>query len=475
MAVGRREMSTPLTLFEKIWRRHVVTASDDGESLLYVDRAFLHEGSFLAFDLIAKAGSRVRKPEASYAFTDHFAPTRRIDGSRAAAIYDDDGRRVIGDLAKNAAEHGIEHFGLEDARQGIMHVVGPELGLVLPGLVIVGNDSHTCTNGAIGALAFGIGQSEIKQVLETQTVWRAKPRTMRVQVEGKLAPSVTSKDVALALIAKLGAGAGTGYVIEYTGSCVAAMSMEARMTLCNMSIEAGARSGMVGPDETTFAYLANCPRAPKGGAWDQALADWKALATDTGAHFDRHASLDASTLAPVVTWGTSLDQACTIGDRIPRPDEVDDLDKRAVLERSLAYMGIAPGSAIRGIAIDRAFIGSCTNSRLEDLRAAAETLRTRRVRVPTLVSPGSMEVKRLAEREGLDRIFIAAGATWGDASCSMCVGSNGDLVPSGARCASSSPRNFEGRQGVGARTHVMSPVMVAAAAIAGAIADVRDL
>jgi 3-isopropylmalate/(R)-2-methylmalate dehydratase large subunit len=468
-------VTTPLTLFENIWNRHVVTSSSDGESLLYVDRNLVHEGSFLAFDLLAQAGSRVRKARGSIAFVDHFAPTRRIEGSRAAAIYDSDARHVIVELEKNAKAHGLEFLGLDDPLQGIMHVVGPELGLVLPGLVITGNDSHTCTNGAFGAFAFGIGQSEVKQVFETQTVWRTKPKTMRVRIDGRLPAYVSGKDVALAVIGRLGAGAGTGYVIEYAGSCVAAMSMEARMSLCNMSIEAGARSGMVSPDDTTFDYLSKCPRAPKAAAWEAGLTAWRALATDEGATFDKDVSLDVSALAPVVTWGTSLDQAGSIEGRVPEPSDVADADARAVLERSLAYMDLKPGTALRGIAIDRAFIGSCTNSRIEDLRVAAEVLRNRRVRVPTLIAPGSMQVKRQAESEGLHEIFATAGAQWGDASCSMCVGSNGDLVAAGQRCASSSPRNFEGRQGIGARTHVMSPAMVAAAAVAGAIADVREL
>jgi 3-isopropylmalate/(R)-2-methylmalate dehydratase large subunit len=469
----RTHVNRPLTLFEKIWNRHVVTASADGESLLYVDRNLVHEGSFLAFDLLRNAGSRVQRPSGTLAFVDHFAPTRRVEGDRAAAIFDADGRHVIMELEKNAQAHSLEFFGLDDELQGIMHVVGPELGLVLPGLLITGNDSHTCTNGAFSAFAFGIGQSEIKQVLETQTVWRSKPKTMRVSIDGGLPPRVSSKDAALALISRLGAGAGTGYVIEYAGSCVAAMSMEARMSLCNMSIEAGARSGMVGPDATTFDYLLRCPRAPKAGDWNDALDAWKGLATEVGAQFDREVSLDGNKLVPMVTWGTSLDQSAGIEGTVPRPADVEDADKRAVLERAISYMGLSPGTALQGIPIDRAFIGSCTNSRVEDLRAAAEILKSRRVRVPTLISPGSMSVKRQAESEGLDRIFASAGAEWGDASCSMCVGSNGDLVASGQRCASSSPRNFEGRQGIGARTHVMSPAMVAAAAVAGALVDVR--
>lgn len=468
-------MSAPLTLFEKIWNRHVVMTSADGESLLYIDRNFVHEGAFLAFELLAKAGSRIRRPGGSIAFVDHFAPTRRIGGARAPAIYDEDGRRVIAQLEANSKAHGLEFFGLDDEQQGIMHVVGPELGLVLPGLVVTGNDSHTCTNGAFGALAFGIGQSDVKQVFETQTVWRRKSKTMRVRIDGKLSLQISSKDVALALIGHLGAGAGTDYVIEYAGSCVSDMSMEARMTLCNMSIEAGARSGIVAPDARTLEYLTRCSRAPKGAEWDRAIGAWSALTSDRGAKFDREVDLDVGGLAPQVTWGTSLDQACSIEGRIPLLAEIEDLDRRAVTERALAYMALTPGAPIQGVPIDRAFIGSCTNSRIEDLRVAADVLRNRRVRVSTLVSPGSMQVKRQAESERLDHIFKSAGAQWGDASCSMCVGSNGDIVPPRERCASSSPRNFEGRQGIGARTHVMSPAMVAAAAVAGAIVDVRAL
>ena len=465
--MGDSPVTEPLTLFDKIWQRHVVTTSADGESLLYVDRNFLHEGSFLAFDILKQGGGRVRG-RGHTGFVDHFAPTARAGDMRAVA--DAEARRVIELLGENTEAHGIPFLGLDDENQGIMHVVGPELGLVLPGLVVTGNDSHTCTNGALAALAFGIGQSEINQVLQTQTVWRRKPKSMRVLVEGVMPSGVASKDIALALIGRLGAGAGTGYVIEYAGRRVADMSMEARMSLCNMSIEAGARSGMVGPDETTLAYLSRCPRAPRDAA---AIQAWKAIATEPGARFDAEMTFDVSHLAPQVTWGTSLDQVCGIEGGAPLPGDIADPARREAAERALEYMGLAAGAPLAGISIDRAFIGSCTNSRLEDLRAAAAVLKGRRVRVPTLISPGSMLVKRLAETEHLDRIFSDAGAQWGDASCSMCVGSNGDLVAAGQRCASSSPRNFVGRQGVGARTHVMSPAMVAAAAVAGAIADVR--
>ena len=467
--MGGTQVTGSLTLFDKIWQRHVVTTSADGESLLYVDRNFLHEGSFLAFDILKQGGGRVRGAGHT-GFVDHFAPTARVAGVRVVA--DAEARRVIELLGENTKAHGLEFFGLDDENQGIMHVVGPELGLILPGFVVTGNDSHTCTNGALAALAFGIGQSEVNQVLQTQTVWRRKPRSMRVLVEGTLPPAVASKDVALALIGKLGAGAGTGYVIEYAGRCVSDMSMEARMSLCNMSIEAGARSGMVGPDETTLAFLSRCARAPREAA---AIEAWKALASDPGARFDAEVTFNVSRLSPQVTWGTSLDQVGEVEGRTPVPGDITDSARREAAERALQYMGLTGGARLEGISIDRAFIGSCTNSRLEDLRAAATVLRGRRVRIPTLIAPGSMRVKRLAEAEYLDRIFGEAGAQWGDASCSMCVGSNGDLVASGQRCASSSPRNFVGRQGVGARTHVMSPAMVAAAAVAGAIADARAL
>ena len=463
------------TLFDKIWDRHVVETSSDGESLMYIDCNLVHEGSFLAFDLVKRAGSRVRNPSRSIAFVDHFAPTRRIANSREAAIHDADAERVIVDLERNARAYGLEFFGLDDPRQGIMHVVAPELGLVLPGLVITGNDSHTCTNGAFGALAFGIGQSEVKQVFETQTVWRTKPKAMRVLVEGRLASRVFAKDVALAIICGVGAGGGSGYVIEYSGSCIRDMGMEARMTVCNMSVEAGARAGMIAPDETTFDYLAHCPRAPKDELWVEAMQAWKGLATHRTARFDHELILDVNELAPMVSWGTSLEQSIEIDGRIPQPAAIADVGKRAVIERSIGYMSLVPGLPIEGVPIDTAFVGSCTNSRIEDLRAAADVLKGRRVKVPTLISPGSMQVKRKAEEEGLPRIFTSAGATWGDASCSMCVGSNGDLVAAGQRCASTSPRNFEGRQGVGARTHVMSPAMCAAAAVEGAIVDVRTL
>lgn len=467
-------MSAPRTLFEKIWQAHAVSASADGETLLYVDRNLVHEGSFLAFGLLDAERKKIWRPSRNIGFVDHFAPTagrdKGVDG-----IADLEARKMVTQLEANAQRHGITCFGLDDPRQGIMHVVGPELGLVLPGSIVTGSDSHTCTNGAFGAFAFGIGQSEIRQVFLTQTVWRARPQSLRVRIEGVLAPGVSGKDLALAVIAALGAGGGSGYVIEYAGSCIDAMSMEARMTLCNMAIEAGARAGMVAPDETTFRYLQECVQAPKGQAWSTAIAAWRRLPSDPDARFDREIALRADAIEPMVTWGTSLDEVAAVHGRVPDPAAVADPDRRARMERALDYMGLAAGTALADIPIDRVFIGSCTNSRIGDLRTAAAVFNGRRARIPVLVSPGSMSVKRRAEAEGLHKVFAAAGVEWRDASCSMCVGSNGDLVRSGERCASTSPRNFEGRQGIGARTHVMSPAMAAAAAVAGRIVDVRSL
>ncbi|MGH8617827.1 MAG: 3-isopropylmalate dehydratase large subunit [Burkholderiales bacterium] len=474
MAESRLVVSAPRTLFEKVWQAHAISAAPDGETLLYVDFNFVHEGAFLAFGLLDAEKRTVRQRAQNIAFADHFVPTRGrekgIDG-----IADAEARTMVTQLEVNARRHGITYFGIDDPRQGIMHVVGPELGLVLPGSVITGSDSHTCTNGAFGAFAFGIGQSEIRQVFLTQTIWRARPKTLRVCIDGTLADGVSAKDVALAVIAALGAGKGSGYAIEYAGSCVRAMGMEGRMTLSNMSIEAGARAGMIAPDDTTFRYLKSCPHAPKGDAWTAALEDWRQLPSDDGAAFDREIALRAEDLQPMVTWGTGLDEVVPVDGRVPDPAAVEDAEQRTRMERTLEYMGLAAGTAVADVRIDRAFIGSCTNGRLDDLRTAAAVLKGRKVRMPVLVSPGSRTVKRQAEAEGLDAIFTAAGAEWGDSSCSMCVGSNGDLVGHGERCASTSPRNFVGRQGIGARTHVMSPAMAAAAAVAGHVVDVRTL
>ena len=460
----------PLTLFEKIWRDHVIT-EQDGAALLYVDRNFVHEGSFHAFENLWHAGRTVRRPRQTFGFADHYVPTK----DRDKPIADPEAAGLVATLDKNTARAGIESYNLADPRQGIVHVVGPELGLSQPGLVIVCGDSHTSTHGAVGALAFGIGASELEHVLSTQTIWQKRPRTMRIKVEGALPVGVGAKDVILGIIALIGAGGAVGHVIEYAGSAIRGLSVEARLTLCNMSIEAGARAGMVAPDDTTYAYLAGKPAAPKGRDWDAALAYWRALPSDADARFDRDIGLPAGSLAPHVTWGTSPEDALPITARVPAPSDFSDPAKRAGVVRALDYMGLTPGTALTDVAVDRVFIGSCTNSRLEDLRAAAAIARGRKAVVPTLVSPGSKQVKRDAEAEGLDRIFIEAGFDWREPGCSMCVGMNGDLVAAGERCASTSNRNFEGRQGKGARTHLMGPAMAAAAAVTGKLTDVRKL
>jgi 3-isopropylmalate/(R)-2-methylmalate dehydratase large subunit len=462
------------TMFEKIWDRHVVVTRGGNEALLYIDRNIVHEGSFHAFGALAKEGRKVRKPGQTFATADHYVPTvgreRGIDG-----IADPEVRDMVELVARNAAANGIAHFGIDDPRQGIVHVVGPELGLTQPGLTIACGDSHTSTHGALGAYAFGIGASQLKQILATQCLWQKKPRTLRVTVDGKLGRGVSGKDVILAIIAKIGTAGATGHVIEYAGTAIRALSLEGRLTICNMSIEAGARAGMVAPDETTFQYLAGREYAPKGPDWDKALGLWRSLPSDEGAHFDREVVLDGSHLSPFVTWGTSPEEALPIGSPVPNPSEIKDLNKRAHAEQALAYMGLQPGMALTDIRVDRAFIGTCTNGRIEDLRTAADVLRDRKVAVPAWVSPGSTAVKRQAEAEGLDRIFGDAGFEWRASGCSSCAAMNGDSVPPGMRCASTSNRNFEGRQGRGARTHLMSPAMVAAAAVTGRITDVRTL
>jgi 3-isopropylmalate/(R)-2-methylmalate dehydratase large subunit len=460
----------PLTLFEKIWRDHVVVTQDEA-ALLYVDRNFVHEGSFHAFENLWHAGRTVRRPRQTFGFADHYVPTK----DRGRAIADPEVRNMVELFDANTARAGIESYNLADSRQGIVHVVGPELGLTQPGLVIVCGDSHTSTHGALGALAFGIGASELEHVLSTQTIWQKPPRTMRITVEGPRPPHVSAKDVILGIIAHIGAGGAVGHVVEYAGSTIRALTVAERLTVCNMSIEAGARAGMVAPDDTTYAFLHGRPHAPKGKEWDAALAAWQALASDPDARFDREVALDAARLAPTVTWGTSPEDALPITDRVPDPAAARDPARRAAIERALAYMGLTPGTALTEIAVDRVFIGSCTNSRLDDLRAAAAVARGRRAVVPTLVVPGSQQVKRDAEAEGLDRVFTAAGFEWREPGCSMCVGMNGDLVAAGERCASTSNRNFEGRQGKGARTHLMGPAMAAAAAVTGRLTDVRRL
>jgi 3-isopropylmalate/(R)-2-methylmalate dehydratase large subunit len=464
-------MNAPVTLFDKLWAAHEIARRDDGEALLWVDRHYVHEGSFNAFSQIKARGARVAESGLTFGVADHYVPTR---GSRRH-IDNPDIARMLGTLEDNTAEHGIALFGLEDPRQGIVHVVGPEQGLTLPGLLIVCGDSHTSTHGALGAYAFGVGASEVAHVLMTQTLWQRKPKRMRITVDGQLAPCVAAKDIALAIIARIGADGATGHAIEFAGSAIRALSMEGRLTLCNMSIEAGARSGMIAPDQTAFAYVKDRPYAPEGPAWDAALAAWSALATDDGAPFDREIELTAAAIAPIVTWGTSPQDALPIDASVPDPAREPDAARAKYLREALDYMGLMPGTKLTNIAIDRIFIGSCTNARIEDLRAAAAVLAGRVSKVPGLVSPGSSAVKRQAEEEGLDRIFRDAGLDWGESGCSMCVGINGDVVPPGERCASTTNRNFRGRQGPLARTHLMSPAMVAAAAVTGKLSDVRPL
>jgi 3-isopropylmalate/(R)-2-methylmalate dehydratase large subunit len=462
------------TLFEKIWDRHVVAQGSGGDALLWIDRHYIHEGSFHAFNALAAAGRDVRRPQNVFAFDDHYVPTLGRERG-IAGVADAEARGLIENIARNAARSGIRHFHIDHAQQGIVHVAAPELGLTLPGLVINCGDSHTSTHGALGAFAFGIGASQVKQVLATQCLWQKKPRTMRIMIDGALGRGVCAKDVILAVIAEIGIGGAQGHVIEYAGTTVRACGMEARMTICNMSIEAGARAGLIAPDETTFDWLAGRPFAPQGENWDHAVAYWKTLATDADARFDREVRVDASTLEPMVTWGTNPEEGAPVTAHVPDPADVADPLRRTRMESSLAYMGLAPGTPLASIAIDRVFIGSCTNGRLDDLRAAAAIVQGRKAAVPAVVSPGSRTVKAAAEAEGLDRIFAAAGFEWRDAGCSMCVGINGDQVPAGDRCASTSNRNFEGRQGKGARTHLMGPAMAAAAALSGRITDVRTL
>jgi 3-isopropylmalate/(R)-2-methylmalate dehydratase large subunit len=447
-------------LFEKIWDRHVV-ARRGGQCLLYVDRHIVHDGSFHAFANLDRRGVKVRRPAQTFGTPDHYVPTVSRAPADAASP---EIRRMIETFSKNVGRHGIPAVQLDDERQGIVHIVGPEQGITLPGLVLVCGDSHTSTHGALGALAFGIGQSENEHVLATQTLWQGPQKTMRILVEGQRPRGVSAKDVILAIIAKIGVGGAVGHVIEYAGAAIRAMSIEERLTVCNMSIEAGARAGMVAPDDTTFFYLMDKPFAPKGALWDAALKYWRSLPSDAGARFDAEVSLDASRLEPMVTWGTNPGHVVPITGVVP-----------SGVPRALEYMGLEPGTKLEGLAVDRVFIGSCTNSRIEDLRAAAAVVRGRRAKVPAMVVPGSGLVKKQAEAEGLDKVFLEAGFEWRHAGCSMCVGMNGDLGRPQERIASTSNRNFEGRQGKGARTHLMSPAMAAAAAVSGFLTDIRKL
>ena len=464
-------MNAPQTLIDKLWAAHTIVTREDGAALLWIDRHYVHEGSFHAFSQMGARGRKVAAPDLTFGIADHYVPTR----GRGGPIANPEIAAMVRTLEVNTAASGIVLFGLNDPRQGIVHVVGPEQGLTLPGLSIVCGDSHTSTHGAFGAYAFGIGASEVAHVLMTQTLWQKKPKRMRITVDGKAGVGIAAKDIALAIIARIGADGAQGHAIEFAGSAITALSMEGRMTLCNMSIEAGGRCGVVAPDGTTFGYLQRRPFAPQGAAFDRAVAAWSDLVSDPGAAFDREVTLDAGAIAPIVTWGTTPDDALPIDASAPDPAREADPVRAKYIRDALDYMGIAPGRKLTEIAIDRVFIGSCTNSRIEDLRAAAAVLSGRVSKVPGLVSPGSTSVKRQAEAEGLDRIFRDAGLEWADAGCSMCVGINGDIVPPGERCASTTNRNFRGRQGPGARTHLMSPAMVAAAAVSGHLADVRPL
>lgn len=466
-------MAKPRTLYDKIWDDHVIEAQADGTALLYIDRHLVHEvTSPQAFEGLRLAGRSVHAPDRTLAVVDHNVPTT----DRSKGIDDPESRQQIETLAKNVKDFGIEYFDEHDRRQGIVHMIGPEQGFTLPGTTIVCGDSHTSTHGAFGALAYGIGTSEVEHVLATQTLIQRKAKNMRVLVEGEAAPGVSAKDIILAIIGEIGTAGGTGHVIEYAGPAVRALSLEGRMTMCNMSIEGGARAGMVAPDEKTFAYLEGRPRAPKGEAWEKALAYWRTLYTDEGAQFDKEVRLDAGNLSPIVSWGTSPQDVVTVSGTVPRAEEAADEAKRAGIKRALAYMGLQGGEKITDIALDKVFIGSCTNSRIEDLRAAAGIVAGRKVseRVEAMVVPGSGLVKAQAEAEGLDKIFKEAGFDWREPGCSMCLGMNPDKLKPGQRCASTSNRNFEGRQGPRGRTHLVSPQMAAAAAIAGHFVDIRS-
>ena len=463
----------PKTLPEKIWDRHLVASTPGESDLIYIDLHLIHEvTSPQAFEGLRLSGRTVRRPELTVATEDHNVPTADID----QPIADEISAKQVDTLRQNAREFGITHYPMGDAGQGIVHVIGPEQGRTLPGMTIVCGDSHTATHGAFGALAFGIGTSEVEHVLATQTLPQSRPKWMSVTVEGELAPGVTAKDVVLAIIGHIGTGGGIGHVIEYRGSAIRSLSMEGRMTVCNMSIEAGARAGLVAPDQTTFDYLQGRDHAPTGADWDAAVADWSTLVTDEGATWDTEVVIDAATIRPQVTWGTNPAQVASIDDRVPSPDDFADPTTRETVSRSLDYMGLAPGTAIRDISVDTVFIGSCTNSRIEDLRAAAEVMRGRTVTVPrVMVVPGSHRVKAAAEAEGLHEVFRAAGADWREPGCSMCLAMNPDKLAPGERSASTSNRNFEGRQGRGGRTHLVSPAVAAATAIAGHFALPEDL
>lgn len=467
-------MNLPRTLFDKIWDGHVVHEQDDGTCLIYIDRHLVHEvTSPQAFEGLRLAGRGVRRPEGALAVADHNIPTI----NRAAGVMEETSRIQVETLERNVSEFGVPYLPLNDSRQGIVHIIGPELGFTLPGTTVVCGDSHTSTHGACGALAFGIGTSEVEHVLATQTLIQKKPQNMRITVDGRCGTGVTAKDVILSIIAQIGTAGATGHVIEYAGPAIKELSMEGRMTICNMSVEAGARAGLIAPDEVTFEYCLGREMSPKGDAWELAIADWRALPSDENAVYDREISLDADDLVPHVTWGTSPQDTLPITSRVPNPESEVDASRRTSLERSLSYMDLVPGTPLAEVPIDRVFIGSCTNGRIEDLREAAAVAAGRQVAqgVGAMIVPGSGLVKEEAEEEGLDKIFVDAGFEWREPGCSMCLAMNADRLEPGERCASTSNRNFEGRQGRGGRTHLMSPAMAAAAAVTGHITDVRDL
>jgi 3-isopropylmalate/(R)-2-methylmalate dehydratase large subunit len=466
-------MAKARTLYDKIWDDHVVDTQPDGTCLIYIDRHLVHEvTSPQAFEGLRVAGRKVRQPERTLAVVDHNVPTT----DRSHGIEDPEAATQVAALAQNARDFGIEYYSELDVRQGIVHIIGPEQGFTLPGTTIVCGDSHTSTHGAFGALAQGIGTSEVEHVLATQTLIQRKARNMRVTVDGQLPSGVTAKDIILAIIGEIGTAGGTGHVIEYAGDAIRSLSMEGRMTVCNMSIEGGARAGMIAPDERTFAYLKDRPKAPKGDAWDAAMRFWETLKSDDGAPFDAEIRLDAAKLPPIVTWGTSPEDVVSVTGVVPNPDDIADENKRRSKWRALEYMGLKPGTRIADIALDRVFIGSCTNGRIEDLREVAKVVGGRRVAdsVSAMIVPGSGIVKMQAEAEGLDRIFKAAGFDWREPGCSMCLAMNADRLSPQERCASTSNRNFEGRQGFKGRTHLVSPAMAAAAAVAGRFVDIRE-
>jgi 3-isopropylmalate/(R)-2-methylmalate dehydratase large subunit len=461
------------TLYDKIWDDHLVANSEDGTSLLYIDRHLVHEvTSPQAFEGLRIAGRKVRAPERTLAVVDHNVPT----SDRSHGIDDPESKLQVDTLAQNAADFGVEYYDELDMRQGIVHIVGPEQGFTLPGMTIVCGDSHTSTHGAFGALAHGIGTSEVEHVLATQTLIQSKAKNMRVTVNGSLPDGVTAKDIILAIIGEIGTAGGNGHVIEFAGQAIRELSMEGRMTVCNMTIEGGARAGLIAPDEKTFAYVKDRPRAPKGQAYEMALDYWKTLYTDEDAHFDKEVVLDAANLPPIVSWGSSPEDVVSVTGVVPNPDDIDDANRRASKKRALEYMGLAAGTKITDIELDRVFLGSCTNGRIEDLRAAAQIVAGHKVheRVNAMVVPGSGLVKAQAEAEGLDKIFIEAGFDWREPGCSMCLAMNADKLAPGERCASTSNRNFEGRQGFKGRTHLVSPIMAAAAAIRGRFVDIRE-